>query len=189
MFKSFSESNSMRLIFSFNFWNKIRNVISKPVIKLLVMLNVHPNLITSLGLFTGIISVVFLFSNHFYFILFMITTLLLDGLDGTLAEASNKRTKLGSLYDKISDTIYGLLLIIKSYYFIEDPLLVTVSLSSYLGHIILAKKSWSTRLRPTTTFIKIFYALKIYNLGLLLQTFYAPFALMGYKLTSRHIKK
>lgn len=76
-------------------------------------LNYTPNMITTMSLFLGIISV-FLFHYHHYLlsILFFITAYILDCADGNYARKYNMETSFGDYYDHVSDMSKGLFILI-----------------------------------------------------------------------------
>jgi phosphatidylglycerophosphate synthase len=76
-------------------------------------LNYTPNMITTMSLFLGIVSVI-LFHYQYYLlsILFFITAYILDCADGNYARKYNMETSFGDYYDHISDMSKGLFILI-----------------------------------------------------------------------------
>lgn len=76
-------------------------------------LNYTPNMITTMSLFLGIVSVVlFHYQYYFFSIIFFVTAYILDCADGNFARKYNMETQFGDYYDHISDMSKGLLLLI-----------------------------------------------------------------------------
>lgn len=76
-------------------------------------LNYTPNMITTMSLFLGIVSVI-LFHYQYYLlsIVFFITAYILDCADGNFARKYNMETQFGDYYDHVSDMSKGLLILI-----------------------------------------------------------------------------
>ena len=78
-------------------------VISFAITRPLVALKVSPNFLSILSIFTGLGFV--LTTESFWALIFLAVSLLLDGIDGTVAISGGKSSKLGALVDSISDRI------------------------------------------------------------------------------------
>ncbi len=79
-------------------------------------LHLTSNLITSLSFISGLISILFLFKNHQLFILFIIISVFLDILDGSVARIENKsdiELKRGVLLDDLADRSIVVLILAK----------------------------------------------------------------------------
>ena len=90
-----------------------------PISSFLLKLGVTPNMLTTLSLISGLLSVYFLFDNYVYFIIFGISHLILDGFDGVLARRT-KETITGKYFDLITDNFIAVLLLIKLGYYLLD---------------------------------------------------------------------
>lgn len=94
--------------------------------KRLLSLGITANLLTFLSLLAGLTAVYFLFANQRWFIIFALTHLVLDALDGVLARASEETT-FGKYFDYGADTMVAFLLLTKTVWFLQD----------YYGYIVL----------------------------------------------------
>jgi len=76
-------------------------------------LNYTPNMITTMSLVLGLISVIFYHYHYYiYCILFFVTAYILDCADGNYARKYNMETRFGDYYDHISDMSKGLFILI-----------------------------------------------------------------------------
>lgn len=76
-------------------------------------LNYTPNMITTMSLFLGLMSVVLYHYQYYLFsIIFFITAYILDCADGNYARKYNMETAFGDYYDHISDMSKGLFILI-----------------------------------------------------------------------------
>jgi CDP-diacylglycerol--glycerol-3-phosphate 3-phosphatidyltransferase len=101
-----------------------RRIFVKPVVKVLVLLNVPPMLITIFSLILAIIAFLFYWRGLFLLgALFLILCGLFDTFDGEVARQTNRVTKIGGFLDSTIDRInefiiyFGLFL----YYHIHAP--------------------------------------------------------------------
>ena len=96
-----------------------------------------PNLITTLSLITGIISIIFLYKfNVIGFIIFFILQYFFDVMDGYFARKYNMISKFGDYYDHIKDQIIVILLVIiliTKYKIFRNPILVLIYIILYIG--------------------------------------------------------
>jgi phosphatidylglycerophosphate synthase len=90
-----------------------------PISSFLIKIGVTPNMLTTLSLISGLLSVYFLFNNYVLFIIFGISHLILDGFDGVLARRT-KETIHGKYFDLITDNLVAVLLLVKLGYFLND---------------------------------------------------------------------
>ncbi len=81
--------------------------------------NITANLLTTLGLLSGLAAVYFLFSKYHLFVIFALLHLLFDGLDGVVARLQGP-TKFGTYFDMGSDTFVSILVLIKLGWFLND---------------------------------------------------------------------
>lgn len=77
--------------------------ISYTLVKPLAKLRVTPNLLTFLGLFFGIL--LYLNAQSNWAIIFLILSLICDGIDGSLAIITGKSGKWGAMLDSVVDRI------------------------------------------------------------------------------------
>jgi len=84
-------------------------------------------MLTTLSLISGLLCVYYLFTNYTFFIIFGISHLILDGLDGVLARKT-KETIQGKYFDLITDNFIAVLLLIKSGFYLNDfyPYIIAV---------------------------------------------------------------
>lgn len=76
-------------------------------------LNYTPNMITTMSLFLGLVSVaLFHFQYYILSVLFFTTAYILDCADGNFARRYNMETSFGDYYDHISDLSKGLFILI-----------------------------------------------------------------------------
>jgi archaetidylinositol phosphate synthase len=80
-------------------WLRISYLIVKPLAKL----RITPNLLTLLGLFFGILLYMNALSN--WAVLFLLLSLICDGIDGSLAIITGKSSKWGAMLDSVADRV------------------------------------------------------------------------------------
>jgi len=176
----------------YNFTNKIINDFREyrtkklsSFAKLLLKLKISANVMTTLSLLFGLISIYFLFQNHILFILFAILHLLADIFDGVLARSS-KSTNFGKYYDYSVDQIITILLIIKIGFFLNEYYAYITAFVYLLTNLIytLKKSQVPILFARTFTMITLFFNLptlafltagviSVYSLALQLQYFMA----------------
>ncbi|MBU1111991.1 MAG: CDP-alcohol phosphatidyltransferase family protein [archaeon] len=105
---------------------KIRDKYMMPIAKLFLKLKIHPNLMTTISLLTGLAAAYFLFTNYIAFVVLVLVHLFSDGLDGVMARAAGKETTFGKYYDLISDRLVNLAMLIKIAFFLQDYYVVLV---------------------------------------------------------------
>lgn len=71
--------------------------------KLLAKLRVTPNTLTLLGVFFGIL--LYLNSLSYWAVLFLVLSLICDGIDGSLAIMTGKSNKWGAMLDSVADRL------------------------------------------------------------------------------------
>lgn len=138
-------------------------VLVKPLIKL----KVHPNFLTIMGALSAILSVYFLFSNHFLFVLFLVINFLLDILDGTVARVGKYNNPYGKYIDAISDAVFGILILIKSYLYFQNELIL-IPLLVYLWEAFRIK-NWAPGFYPNIFWLKFFFIFKLFKFGIIFQ--------------------
>lgn len=80
-------------------WLQISYLIVKPLAKI----RITPNLLTLLGLFFGILLYFNALSN--WAIIFLVLSLICDGIDGSLAIVTGKSSEWGAMLDSVADRI------------------------------------------------------------------------------------
>ncbi len=117
------------------------NIAEYLVTNLTIFENIHPNILTCIGLVFNIliyceISKSTINNNNLIF--FLIFRYLLDVLDGAVARKYNKGSKLGGMLDTLSDTI--LITILLDYFYkniveVKSTVPLIVSLGAFLIYI------------------------------------------------------
>lgn len=110
------------------------DAVTRLFISPLIKSNTNPNLITAISFLFGVAAVYFLFENHFLFVMCILAHLGLDRADGTLARALNRASESGELYDYIADTVVGILLLAKSYFYLSAHYVALLALGLYVIH-------------------------------------------------------
>lgn len=167
-----------RKLLDVNFWKQRSELIVSPFVNLLIQLRISPNSLTYLALLTALLSVFYLFSNHALFITFMLVNLALDILDGQLARKLEKVSVFGDKLDKFSDSLFGILILLKAGLVLEQPL-AYAALILYLIHMRIAGKAWYTLFGPNTTFLKLPFLFYYYSFGVAAQITYTVVAMFG----------
>jgi len=130
-------------------------------------LGISANVMTGVSLVLGCLSVYFLFTNYWLFLILAIFHLLADGLDGVIARVS-KTSKFGDYFDYFSDRLVVVLIYISLYLVIKDYVVLIVLLLYLINQAIyIASKK---------TYPMIFYR----SVGLLLMALYPLFPLTQY---------
>ena len=80
-------------------WLRISFILVKPIAKL----KITPNMLSTFGLFFGVL--LFFNAENNWAILLLITSLICDGVDGSLAIVTNKESKWGAAVDSIFDRL------------------------------------------------------------------------------------
>jgi len=80
-------------------WLRISFILVKPIAKL----KITPNMLSAFGLFFGVL--LFFNAENNWAILLLITSLICDGVDGSLAIVTNKESKWGAAVDSIFDRL------------------------------------------------------------------------------------
>lgn len=133
----------------------------------LYKIGIKPNTVTIFGFICAIISTYFLFKDHRMFIIFYLLNFLSDMIDGTLARMSKIKNPNGQYIDAAADAIFGIALLIKSYFYFKNPL-VLIPLFIYVWE---AKKieNWASGFYPNITWLKISFLFKLFKFGLIFQ--------------------
>lgn len=150
----------------------------RPLIRRLKSSGVQPGQITVLAFLANLISLYFLFENHFYFVLFMLFNIFLDNLDGRLARATSTTSKFGDALDKFSDHSYGIFLFLKAGSELSNDIFYVGALL-YALHMLLFNQAWKTVFNPNATILRITFVLKYYVPGAIIQSLYYAFAYFG----------
>src|SRR3989338_5880924 len=100
-------------------FREYRRRVLRPLGKILVRIGATPNTMTTLSLGLGLVSVYFLFQHYLLFLLFGILHLLADALDGVIASVQGEST-FGKYFDRATDNMVALLIVIKIGYFLHD---------------------------------------------------------------------
>ena len=90
-------------------WLNISYLISKPLSRI----GVTPNALTISGLFFGII--LYLYAQTIWAPILLVISLICDGIDGSLAILTGKRSKWGALLDSLADRITELFWVLALY--------------------------------------------------------------------------
>ncbi|MBS3170068.1 CDP-alcohol phosphatidyltransferase family protein [Candidatus Woesearchaeota archaeon] len=98
---------------------------------------ISANVMTIFSFLAGLGTVYFLLQNHFYFILFSLLHLILDGIDGVIARASTAST-FGKYLDHASDQLIGVLLILKIAVVTQDYFAYIIAGLIFLGQLFYA---------------------------------------------------
>jgi len=106
-----------------DFMRKLRSEIFFPIAERLRKFSITANQLTALSFLCGLISVYFLFRIHWLFVLFALLHLFLDGLDGVLARIT-ETTIRGKFLDQISDRAIIWLVMLKSYFYFGDYIIL-----------------------------------------------------------------
>lgn len=85
--------------------------VTGPLVKLLVLLKVSPNVVSTSQIAIGVIIVVILAEHPRTAFLLFLSTLVLDGIDGALARAYGRTSDFGALVDQLSDHVRETLMI------------------------------------------------------------------------------
>jgi phosphatidylglycerophosphate synthase len=83
-----------------------RNIFVKPVVRMLVKLNIHPTVITALSLVLALVSFLFYWRGTFWAgAVFLVLCGLFDTFDGEIARQTNRVSKIGGFLDSTVDRI------------------------------------------------------------------------------------
>jgi len=101
----------------------------KPMFSKLQSIGIYPNTLSYLAFASNLLSVYFFLNNRYLFIVFTLSYLLFDGLDGLYAKTMKLESVKGHYLDKIFDTVGALFLYLK--YLVTNfglvPFIVTVA--------------------------------------------------------------
>ena len=113
---------------------RIRELL-KPLILLLVKMKIHPNILTSIHFILGFLSAYLILRRLFLSggILYLISSTC-DFLDGAVAEFSGKKTKVGAIYDSVSDRIQEGIILLAIALIVKEFLLPFIAL--FTGFLI-----------------------------------------------------
>lgn len=87
--------------------------------KVFVRLHLSANILTTLALLCGLVSVYFLFQTYWLFVLFGILHIFFDSMDGVVARLT-KPSRFGHFYDICCDRLIELLFLVKVGYVLQD---------------------------------------------------------------------
>jgi len=114
----------------------IRDKYLMPVAKLFLKLKIHPNVMTTFSLLSGLAAAYFLFTNYIAFLVLVLVHLFADAIDGVMARAAGKETKLGKYFDLVSDRLVNLAILIKIAFFLQDYYVVLVVVFFLLTQVL-----------------------------------------------------
>lgn len=166
------------------FFENIKSILFKPLVFVLIKLQISANFVSYLSAIVGLIAVLYMWYDIKLATIFLILSLILDGLDGSLARATKTNNLNGSLTDCFTDLIVisassiGLIAtglvnpIIGGIYLVSYPLLITFSV---LRNILNCPKKYVFRPRFIVYAIFIFYAFSSINI---LNIILAPISLI-----------
>ena len=164
------------------FWDEVKYKIDRyfeflawPFIKL----SITANQISVICLVLGLISVAFLFNNHYLFVIFMILHLFFDKLDGVVARLTNSVTKSGEWLDYYIDQFVAIILLGKSFFFL-NPYLVVLTGSYFIVHhgVFILTKDRKFLIGSRTT-LTICFILTLFNLGLFISVISSFFGIVA----------
>lgn len=90
----------MKYIFEY-----FKKILFYPLVKLLVRLKITANMVSYFSAIVGLISVAFLWYDIKISAVLLLTSLIMDGIDGSVARATKKNNLQGSVTDSFSDQI------------------------------------------------------------------------------------
>lgn len=91
------------------------------------MIGLTPNIITTIGIIFGILSMVSIFNNKFlYGSIFLLIAYYFDCVDGKLARKYNMQTSFGDYYDHFGD-IFKIIIILYALYKINSKLFIKIT--------------------------------------------------------------
>jgi len=126
-----------------------RRLIILPLSKLFYKIKLKPNHITVFMLICSILASSFLifFNSFILFSIFIFLTMILDGVDGTLARISNQVTSFGGFFDSTLDRVSEFFIYITFYFFGFSFFIFGKSLYKILVLIILLSSYFTSYLR------------------------------------------
>jgi len=128
-----------------DFFRKTGTELFGPLARLLIRFRITANIMTTISFFVGLIAVYFLFNRNGLYAIFVIIYFICDILDGEIARITKNTTKFGMWFDHLMDRSIMLLLLIKSYFYLDVPYLLYWSvliffLIQHLIHILSNRK-------------------------------------------------
>ncbi len=120
----------------YDYLHKIGDEIFAPCINFCVKKRIHPNVLTLLALVFALVSFYFFLENHVLFIVFALVHLFFDIIDGAVARAAKKTSKLGRILDHyFVDIIFVFLLLYKINAYLLIGVMVIYYLFNYFDEI------------------------------------------------------
>ena len=118
----------------FNEMRKKKDVVFLPLLRFCVYYQLTPSTLSVLGLFFGVVSLLFLFTNYWFFVLLMSVSLIFDFIDGSLARYTKQVSNFGKYLDFAVD--HGLMILmvlslcnyLQSYYWLIGAAFFSVAL-------------------------------------------------------------
>ena len=168
-----------------NYFQKVRQALFLPILKLLSRLKFTANIITNLRLVLGLLFFL-IFTYHLQLsLIILFVVLFLDILDGPLARYQNSASDRGKFLDMVADNVTYSLVIFTFLYSSIAPLLILVHLISinYVYFLAVIKKNefkrsdWIIKPSAKSTHLKIlpfiaFYIFHIFNVDYLSWSLY-----------------
>ena len=145
--------------------------------KICLKLKISANMITSLSLLLGLISIYYLFSNQLLFIIFAILHLFTDGLDGVVAHLS-RTTKFGEFFDRIiADRVVELAILLKIGWYFNEYYAYVVAGLFVLAQIISVLSKYQAPILYTRTILLILGAFSLGTIAYLVTGVAAVYSL------------
>ncbi len=133
----------------------------KPIGLFLLKMKLKANHLTTISFIFGLLAAYYLFQDNLLFTIFLISHLVVDGLDGVVARLS-QQTTLGKYYDHISDQLIVILFLFKIYLLLNDYyvlVMIFLTLITYLIHFATKMKYPVIYVRSGTSIALLFYPL------------------------------
>lgn len=115
---------------------------------------------TFLSFIAGLLTVYFLFTNDILFVVFGLSHLLFDGLDGVIARAS-KTTNFGRYFDHLTDRCISLFLLLRLGFYLQDYYVFIIAAIFVLTQAIhlISKFKYPVVFIRTTAIIVLFFSI------------------------------
>jgi hypothetical protein len=144
---------------------------------------IRPNHITLINLFVGVGACVSLFNDLRLTSGLIILMMLIDGFDGYYAVRNNLKTKTGEILDHGGDLIIGVIMLIKSYWYFDEPWIILLPIFFIGEWLLIWWNEWQEEKFPERDFIYLFI-FGWYWQGLVVQLVMQPM-ILGYFLFNR----
>ncbi len=152
---------------------KYKDRLFTPAAKMCVRLGVNPYGVSIIGLLIGLVSLGLLFVNYWYFVIGIVISTIIDGIDGNVARITNQITPQGKKLDFAVDLTLSLLTYSVLVIWLEEPLWI-IGLNLF-GLVLLLNKLAGSPLRifPGRLWIVLFVVVGLPRWGLVVITLYA----------------